>query len=142
MAGRHAGASVGGNDVLGRLFRSRKWHELVPDEDHTVVTSGLGEFWGSDYLAAARTSDGKTVIAYMPTARTITVDLAKLDARQIKAWWFNPRNGTASPIGIYPGQEARQFTPPASEDWVLVLDDAEEDTRAPGQADPTTGSWD
>ena len=28
----------------GRLFRSRAWFDLVPDQKHEVVTAGLGEF--------------------------------------------------------------------------------------------------
>ena len=62
----------------GRLFRSRPWFDLVPDQKHEVVTGGLGEFQGLDYLAAGRTPDGSTVIAYMPTRRTITVDMSKI----------------------------------------------------------------
>jgi len=33
--------------------------------EHEVVIDGLGEFNGLDYLAAARTVDGATVIAYL-----------------------------------------------------------------------------
>lgn len=117
----------------GKLFRSRRWFDLVPDQDHKVITDGLGEFWGSDYLEAARTSDGSTIIAYMPTERTITVDMTKLPKGQAKAWWFDPRTGKASVAGTYPAEGTRQFTPPAPGDWVLVLDDAAKHLEAPGQ---------
>jgi len=117
----------------GRLFRSRRWFDLVPDQEHKVVTEGLGEFWGLDYLAAGRTSDGSTVVAYMPSARTITVDMAKLSAGPVNAWWFNPRNGVATSIGSFPASGSRQFTPPAEGDWVLVLDDASNHMAAPGR---------
>ena len=53
---------------LKALFTSRPWEELVPDQKHEVVVDGLGEFHGLDYLAAARTHNGGTVIAYLPTA--------------------------------------------------------------------------
>ncbi len=75
----------------GRLLRSRSWFDLVPDQKHEVVTAGLGEFYGDDYLAAGRTPDGSTVIAYMPTSRTIRVDMTKIAGRQVKAWWVDPR---------------------------------------------------
>jgi hypothetical protein len=117
----------------GRLFRSRRWFDLIPDQDHKVVTDGLGEFWGSDYLAAALTSDGSTAIAYMPTARTITVDMTKLAKGQTKAWWFDPRAGKASLAGTYAAEGARQFSPPGPGDWVLVLDDIASHLGAPGQ---------
>src|ERR1022692_2113224 len=60
------------------LFRSRPWYDMVPDQDHQIVVDGLGEFNGLDYVAAARTQDGETVMAYMPSARTVTVDLHKV----------------------------------------------------------------
>ena len=127
--------STGAQDLtrLGVLFHSRPWYELVPDEKHGVVIDGLGEFRGLDYLAAARTANGATVIAYMPTARTITVDMSKVSGTQAKAWWFNPRAGKSSAAGEFPTSGKRQFGPPGDGDWVLVLDDASRNLKAPGQ---------
>jgi hypothetical protein len=116
----------------GRLFRSRAWFDLVPDQQHEVVTSGLGEFTGLDYLSAAGTSDGGTIIAYMPTSRTITVDLTKVSGGQAVAWWFNPRNGEVTLAGKFPTTGMKEFTPSAPGDWVLVLDDASKQLSAPG----------
>jgi len=118
---------------LKALFESRPWHELVPDDKHEVVLDGLGEFHGLDYLAAARTADGATVIAYMPTARTITVDLSRISGNAAQAWWFNPRTGKTDSIGKRPGGSRQTFTPPSEGDWVLVLDDASRNLPAPGQ---------
>ena len=116
----------------GRLFRSRSWFDLVPDQKHEVVTAGLGESEGDDYLAAGRTSDGSTVIAYMPTSRTIRVDMTRIAGRQVKAWWFDPRNGQSSEGGTFPSTGTHEFTPPGEGDWVLVLDDADKKLPAPG----------
>jgi hypothetical protein len=113
-----------GMQFWGELFRSRSWYDLIPDEKHEVVTGGLGEFMGLDYLAAARTSDGSTVIAYMPTSRTITVDMSKVSGAQAVGWWFDPRNGQATAAGTFPTSGPQELSPPAQGDWVLVLDDA------------------
>jgi hypothetical protein len=121
-----------GMQLWGKLFRSRRWYDLIPDQKHEVVTSGLGEFRGLDYLAAARTSDGSTMIAYMPTSRTTSVDMSKIAASQVKAWWFDPRNGKTSAAGMFPASGMREFTPPGEGDWVLVLDDAAKQRPAPG----------
>ena len=126
--------STGAQDMvrLGALFASRPWHELVPDQAHRVVTDGLGEFLGLDYLSAARTRDGGTVIAYLPTSRTFTVDMTKISGKTARAWWFNPRTGRADSAGSYPTSGTKQFTPSAAGDWALVLDDAARNLPAPG----------
>jgi hypothetical protein len=134
--GWQAGLKGAGSQDMARmqtLFRSRPWYDLVPDQDHQVVVDGLGEFNGLDYLAAARAADGGTVMAYMPSARTVTVYLTKLAGKAAKVWWFNPRNGSVNLAGEFPITGKHQFTPPGDGDWVLVLDDASRGLGAPGQ---------
>ena len=118
---------------LKALFLSRPWYELVPDDKHEVVVDGLGEFRGLDYLAAARTADGATVMAYLPSERTFTVDMTKIAGARAKAWWFNPRTGKTDAAGEFPTSGKRSFIPPGQGDWVLVLDDAAQKLAAPGQ---------
>ena len=116
------------------LFKDRAWYSLVPDQQHTVVTAGYGTFQNccvsanSDYLTAARTPDGKLVIAYLPTRRTITVDMTKV-AGPVTARWYDPTTGTYSAITGSPfaNTGSRQFTPSGNNnsgdgDWVLVLE--------------------
>jgi hypothetical protein len=113
------------------LFSSRPWHELIPDQRHQVVTGGLGEFNGTDYVTAAFTQDGSTLIAYMPTARTITVDLTKLSGGEVNGWWFDPHTGCTEPVGKFATSGPVQLTPPGDGDWALVLDDAALNLPAP-----------
>jgi hypothetical protein len=117
------------------FFSSLPWQDLVPDQDHTVVTAGLGSPGDMqsraskiDFLTASRTPDGSYVVAYMPTARTITVNMASLKA-PANGKWFDPTNGTYTTIDGQPfsNQGTRQFTPPGNNhegdsDWVLLLD--------------------
>jgi hypothetical protein len=128
--------SAGARDMtrLKSLFMSRRWDELVPDVKHEVVVDGLGEFRGLDYLAAARTVDGGTVIAYLPTARPFTVDMTKISGKMANGWWFNPRTGKSDSAGTFPTSGKKQFDPPGEGDWVLVLDDSAQSLTAPGQA--------
>jgi len=119
---------------LKALFTSRPWYLLVPDVRHELVTTGLGEFRGLDYLAAARSYDGGTAIAYMPTARPITVNLTKLCGTRVIAWWYDPRTGEAQPAGEFPAAGSREFAPPGEGDWALVLDDATRGYGPPGGA--------
>ena len=116
-----------------RLFAPRRWFDLVPDRRHQLVTSGLGTFAtrggvdDSDNATAARTSDGKLGIVYLPTPRTITVDLRRLRPN-VQAKWYDPTTGRFVAIrgSPFPNTGKRKLTPPATnasgdDDWVLVL---------------------
>jgi hypothetical protein len=123
-----------GQALLGKLFRSREHWKLVPDIKHQVMTAGYGS--GNTLAVAARTSDGQTVIAYIPngSASAVTMDLSKItDAKSIAvAAWFNPRDGSATRIGAFPATSTHVFTPPDGNDWVLVLDSQSARLGAPG----------
>jgi hypothetical protein len=113
-------------EYQGRLFSSREHWLLVPDINHTVVTAGYGS--GLTTTTAARTSDGQTIIAYIPNgnATTITVAMSQITSSTstVQAWWYNPSTGAATNFGTFPNSGTHSFTAPNSSDWVLVLDDA------------------
>ena len=115
------------------LFARRRWFDLVPDDDHLVVVSGYGSYAAtgsvqdSNYVTAARTPDGRLVMAYVPEGQTIGVDMSKLAAR-VRARWYDPTNGTYRRVPGSPFDNAgtRRFSPPGKNgdgdpDWVLVL---------------------
>lgn len=126
--------SRGAQDMarLGAVFRDRPWWQLRPDRDHKVVTAGYGTFGKLDYVTAARTTDGKLVMAYVPATgsakRALTVDLRQL-AAPVAAQWFNPAKGgyitiEGSPL---PNASLHPFTTPGdngtgANDWLLVLE--------------------
>jgi chitodextrinase len=103
---------------------------MVPDQSHSVVTSGYGTFGKDDYVTAEWATDGSAVIAYVPTVRTLTVNLSKLST-PVTGRWFDPTSGTYAGIAGSPFNNAgaQTFTPPGNNsagagDWVLVLDKA------------------
>jgi hypothetical protein len=133
--------------IWKNFFSSLPWQNLVPDENHEILTKGQGTFGDtssdfdehdlgvslrvrvsdSDFATAARTGDGSAVVIYMPTARTITVRMDKLSGPST-ARWFDPTDGTYREVsgGSFPNAGDRNFTPPGSNhdgdaDWVLVL---------------------
>ena len=126
-----------GREYLGRLMRSREHWKMVPDLSHQVVTAGYG--LRSTLTTTSRTSDGQTIIAYIPNGSrtTLTVDMSKVTSvsGQANCWWFNPRDGSTTAIGTYANTRSRKFTPPDPNDWVLVIDAADAILAAPGSAD-------
>jgi hypothetical protein len=131
-----ASASVD-QQLLGQLFRSREHWKMAPDVNHRVVTAGYGS--GDTITVTSRTSDGQTIIAYIPNgnAATLTVDMSKVtsSSNTAKCWWFNPSSGATTLMGSYANSGTQDFTPPDSNDWVLVIDDADANLPAPGSAD-------
>jgi hypothetical protein len=114
---------------LVALFGSRPWYQLVPDQNHTVVTSGYGTFGDDDYVTAASTPDGKLAVAYVPSSsRAITVDLGTFSG-PVTARWYDPTDGAFTTIGDGPFANDGSVTlgaPPTNaagdNDWVLVLE--------------------
>jgi len=112
-----------------QLFTAYDWWELVPDQNHTVVTDGLGDPDSANRVTAARSPAGNLAIAYIPSPmRTITINLSSMGGL-VDAHWFDPTNGTfAAVLGSpFSNVGARALLPPGpnsegAADWVLVLE--------------------
>lgn len=123
------------------LIESRPYLTRIPDDSvivpEPVATAVPGA--GTRRYVATRDEKGSYAMVYVPVGRAVTVRVDKVNGPTVKAWWFDPRNGNATPIGEFPNTGTRRFTPPdASEllDWVLVLDDASRKFPAPGTPIP------
>jgi hypothetical protein len=116
---------------MRRFFESLDWPALVPDESDDVIVGGRGEPVGagvevgimdSDHLTAARAGD--SLVAYVPTARTVTVDPAKL-AQPPTARWVDPADATAPPVEVAVDASGEIPSPgrnsAGAEDWLLLL---------------------
>jgi len=107
------------------LFEARPFHRLLPDQELVADQNPEGE----DHVRAARDSDEKFAVIYIPTGRPVDVQLDRLPAEQLTAFWFNPRQNSAQLIGTFRRTSRRVFEPPTrgrNNDWVLVIDDAGE----------------
>ena len=130
--------SVGsvGQALMGQLFRSREHWKLQPDVSHKVVTAGFGS--GSTITTTSVTSDGQSIIAYVPNGNstTLTVDMTKIISGNglASCWWFNPSTGQATQIGNFATSGSQNFTAPDGNDWVLVIDAASANLPAPGSS--------
>jgi hypothetical protein len=116
--------------LVGKLFTSRAFYNLVPDLGHTTLTAGYES--GATYATAARTSDGATIIAFIPTRRSVTIDMTKVSGTSALVWWYDTRTGAASFAGTFSTTGSSVFTPPDANDWILVIDDASLELPPPG----------
>jgi hypothetical protein len=119
---------------LGRLLDSLRWYDLVPSGlsgMKKLITAGAGNYGTTDFVVAAATADGTSIVAYIPPKRTwpvsITVNMTALSGPS-RGEWFDPVLGTFRKIagGDLPNVATRTFAPPGRNaagdaDWVLVL---------------------
>jgi len=126
----HPGAFQMGH--VRRLFESRPWDTLVPDQALLVGPNLPGD----GFVRAAVASDRSFAFVYSPRGESVSVDQSRLEALDLTAWWFDPRYGRAYFVHTGVGTAIQVFTPPSSGracDWVLVLDDASKGYLPPGQ---------
>jgi hypothetical protein len=112
------------------LMLSRPYFERVFDD--SSIAGDIGKKY--DFIAITRGRD--YLMAYTYTGRTFSLKMGKIKSAKIRAWWYNPRNGEASEIGIVNNNGVAHFDPPGEKadgnDWILVLDDIASSYAKPG----------
>ncbi len=100
------------------LILSFDYFNRIPDQ--TLVVN-QGEKY--QYMAATRGNDYALIYTY--TGREMTIQMGKIEGAEVKASWFNPRNGESTSIGTFHNTGSLDFDPPGDpkdgNDWVLVL---------------------
>jgi hypothetical protein len=106
--------------ILKKILTSRQWWKMTPDPSVFV----LGVNSDKTLNVAARSTDGDSVIVYLSSRTTVTIDLSKITAsKTVRATWVNPETGEETVAGEYPHTARQQFvTPGPSDDAVLLLD--------------------
>lgn len=117
---------------VGTLMESRPMLTRVPDQ--SIVVDPLE---GPERIQAIRGPDN--LFVYTGSGIAFRVNLGKISGSQVRAHWYNPRNGTSTEIGVFENSGTREFRPQyegLGSDWVLVLDDAAKNYAAPGRLVP------
>lgn len=123
------------------LFESRPYFSRIPD-DGVIVASSIPHLVpgvATRRFVATRDADGSYAMVYAPCGHRFAVKMDKVTGPTIRAWWFNPRDGSATKIGEFPAEGERTFVSPdpgEQLDWVLVLDDAAKNFGPPGAKQP------
>ena len=116
---------------LAALIRSRPYFERVHDPDAVVAGGGPGH----RHVIATRGRDYLMVYSY--TGAPFELRLGRIAGASLRAWWYDPRDGSAQSAGAFPNRGTKRFTPPGQaaegHDWVLVLDDASRRLGPPGR---------
>ncbi|HEX2970050.1 MAG TPA: glycoside hydrolase family 140 protein [Bacteroidales bacterium] len=124
-----------------RLIESRPFFTRIPDNSIivsdrvTTAVPGAGKY----RYASTRDKEGTYAMVYVPAGRAFTVRMDVIKNKNVKAWWYNPRNGESADAGSFSNTGEMKFTPPTpgeALDWVLVIDDVSKHYPAPGTINP------
>jgi hypothetical protein len=113
-----------GMSYLRDFLFSVPWFTLEPDRDRKVLVGGAMD--GHFQAVAARSSDGKFAIVYLPSPRPITIDMKQFAGEFVTARWFDPADGQfLNSDSKYLAASGRlEFNVPDCSrdgDWVLLL---------------------
>jgi hypothetical protein len=107
--------------LLRSIFLQREeWWHLVPDQE---VFASDGETQGQVLNLAARHKDGRWAMVYCGAAASFAVNMGKLTAEEVEAFWVDPRNAESLTVGRLGNTGVASFSTPSGwEDALLILE--------------------
>jgi len=112
------------------LLTSFPWQEMTNDQ--SLILNANPE--DSSYVICAMGKERDFVLAYTPMGKPLTIDLSKMNAQKVVAFWYNPRDGKSRKIGEYATTDKPEFAPwsiDRGSDFVLVIMDIAAKYRLP-----------
>jgi hypothetical protein len=136
---------------LKHLMESRPFLTRIPDQQ-VLLLSGSSlvetETKSNQHVQATRdgtvgNKDATYIMLYLPVGKGVRVNTSFINSKRLKVWWYDPRQGTALPVGetenkgeYEPSWNTLPWHTSAGPDWVLVIDDATKNYLPPGQKKP------
>lgn len=99
------------------------WSKLVPDQSNTMVTAGRGTIGTEDYVAAARSLDGRLGLLYAPSGQSVEI-AASTFASTVRLTWVDPATGEEESGGTFANSGSQTIDPPGTSDMVGFLEAA------------------
>ena len=128
----HPGARQMG--LMRRFMEANEWHKLIPDQSIIID----GPIRGPEKIRAMRATDGSRALVYSPQGASFTLDQSIVSSAFVRQSWFDPRYGVSYEFRLsgraWDGHTYQIYTPPTSgrgQDWVLVLEVAEDPKQLP-----------
>ena len=119
--------------IFHAFINSIPWHTMQPDWMHSFFPSGRGNFnagtgpGGEDYATGAFASDGTLGVLYLPTYRTVSVNLNRFNG-PVAARWFDPTTGLYVDVkkemkntGVVYLEPPAKLNGGGFDDWVLMV---------------------
>lgn len=103
--------------VMRSCFDRLPWWDLRPAPE--LLTEQPGDDDPAQFIAAAKTADGRLAVVYIPKGGAVCLDTSSLQHPAVQRW-FNPRTGEWTASGPVAATTCT-LTSPEDEDWVLCI---------------------
>jgi hypothetical protein len=123
------------------LLESRPFLSRIPDQELVVASSVPAAVpgTGARRIQSTRDADGRFAMIYSASSRAYVVRTESLRGRQLRLWWFNPKDGSHADRGLFDKRRYLQVSPPSigeDIDYILIADDAAQGYPPPGSGRP------
>ena len=115
---------------MKELLLSFPWQKIINDQS-IILNKNLED---STHIVCAIGNKKDFILSYTPIGKPIKLDLSKMNAREVKAFWYNPRSGKSVKIGEYKVTDTPEFKPWSvgrGSDFVLVVFDVDSNYNLP-----------
>jgi hypothetical protein len=105
---------------LKNLLVKRNFADRVPDQS-LIIENNLP---AAERIQATRGNN--YILVYTSAGRAFTMNMGKLKAADVTAYWYSPAKGTSTEKSKVANKGTHKFTPPSSgygHDWVLVVEE-------------------
>lgn len=104
---------------MKELLLSKPYFERVPDQ--SLVADN-----GERYERVVASRGNNYALLYTYTGSNFKVVMGKISGAKVRAYWFNPKDGTTQSAGTIDNAGVKEFDPPGEKkggnDWVLILE--------------------
>ena len=108
--------------LFQKIFNGLPWYLFRPDTTNDLLVEGRGTYGNDDYGVVTVMSNYRMAMIYLPTARTIKVNVEKIKGSNIRALWISPSTNKRFIGGYFKPEGTRELIPPSlDEDWLLLL---------------------
>jgi hypothetical protein len=105
-----------------KIFSALPWYLFRPDATDDFLVEGRGGYGSDDYGSVAVLPNYRMAVIYLPTSRTVKINVEKIKGTSIRALWISPRTNKRWIGGYFKPQGVRELTPPTlDEDWLLLV---------------------
>jgi len=109
-------------ELYFKIFNNLPWYLFRPDSTDEILVEGRGTIGNDDYGVVSVLPNNRMAAIYLPTSRTVKVNVGKINGTNIRALWINPQTNKRFIGGYFKPQGIRELTPPTlDEDWLLLV---------------------